>query len=232
MNATQAIRKYRPHATIGLIGLVSLIAIWLGWDFIQQLVAVLSNRESVTEQVRAFGVWGPIFLALLLSLQVIISVIPGHVIMVVGGYLYGFWPALALHMAATVIASQVAFLIARRAGRPLINHVASSALLDKWNRIADKQGFSFYLLFFWFPIVPSGIMNFVAGLSRISFWHFLAASIVGRLPGVALTTLVGSHGLELSLGQWLVLGAVGLLVFVGGRFAANKLQAKYDPSST
>jgi uncharacterized membrane protein YdjX (TVP38/TMEM64 family) len=44
-------------------------------------------------------------------------------------------------------------------------------------------------------------MNLVAGLSSISARRFLAASILGRLPGTVLLTLVGAYGLQVPI--WL-----------------------------
>jgi hypothetical protein len=55
----------------------------------------------------------------------------------------------------------------------------------------------------------------------------LAANFLGRLPGVTLITLIGSHGLELSTQQWFILAGVGVILFIGGRYAANRVQARY-----
>ena len=81
----------------------------------------------------------------------------------------------------------------------MVHRLVPASMLDRWNKIAERQGFSLFLISFLLPIFPCDVMNFVAGLSPISPWQFLAASLLGRLPGVALLTLVGSHGLELPL---------------------------------
>ncbi len=210
----------------GLAVLVILPILWSGRQAIFDVLAFVSNREAVTAYLQSYGIWGPALLELLLSGQVVFAVIPGHIIMITGGYLYGFGAGLALNLAGTVVASQIAFVVVRWAGRPLV----SANLLDRWNRTAGQQGFFFFLFLFWFPIVPSNVMNFVAALSTISFWLFLAANFFGRLPGVVLITLIGSHGLELSARQWMMMAVVGGTLFLAGRYAAEELRQRYFES--
>jgi len=211
----------------GALGLILLPMIWWGGEPLSRLIAFLSNREAVTAYLDSFGLWGPLLLGLILSLHVFLALIPGHILMITGCYLYGFWSGLWLNLCGTVLVSQLAFVVLRRAGRPLVSRFVSVHMLDRWNRAAVRQGFFFFLLFFWFPLVPSNVMNIVAALGTISFWEFLAANFLGRLPGVVLVTLIGSHGLDLSTRQWFLLAGVGVVILGGGRYAANRLQARY-----
>lgn len=211
----------------GLILLVGLLLLWLGWPSLQNLLHFLSDRSAMTAFLQQVGWWGPLLLILILSMQVLVAVIPGHILMIAGGYLYGFGDGLLLNLTGTVLASQLAFVLARQAGRPLVTRFVAAQRLDHWQRAAPRQGFFFFLIFFWVPLLPSNLMNFVAGLGTISFWEFLAANMVGRLPGVILVTLIGSHGLELSGQQGLFLAVGGVILFVAARLVANKVQRHY-----
>jgi uncharacterized membrane protein YdjX (TVP38/TMEM64 family) len=210
-----------------IIVAVILLVVWWGWAEVKQFVTFVNDRAAVTAYVQGFGNWGPLLLLALLSSQVILAFIPGHIIMITSGYLYGFWGGLGLNLLGTVVAGQLAFGALRWAGRPLLTRLISTTLLERWDRLAQRAGFTFFLLFFWFPVLPSNVMNFVAALSPISVWYFLAANFLGRLPGVTLITLIGSHGLELSTQQWFILAGVGVILFIGGRYAANRVQARY-----
>lgn len=223
------------------IGLVGLFVLWSGRHLWLDFLAFIGDRQAVTAYVQGFGGWGPVLLGLLLSIQVVIAVIPGHILMITGGYLYGFSSGLAINLIGTVGTSQLVFALVRRKGRPLVNRLAAGHrdaratgdaratrdVLDRWQQVAARQGFAFFLFFFWFPIVPSNLMNFVAGLSSISFWHFFAANFLGRLPGVVLVTLVGSHGFALSAKGWVVAITGGLGLFFIGRYWATKLERRY-----
>jgi uncharacterized membrane protein YdjX (TVP38/TMEM64 family) len=56
-------------------------------------------------------------------------------------------------------------------------------------------------------------MNFVAGLSSISWKQFLIANTVGRLPGVLLLTYLGANGLILTVPLVALFTAAGLIMF-------------------
>ena len=212
----------------GAVGALLLpLAIWLSWQPLQNLLAFLGDRAALTSYLQGFGWWGPALLFMILSLQVIVAVIPGHVLMITGGYLYGFTDGLLLNLAGSVLASQAAFVLARWAGLAAVERFVPAGVLARWKKTTPRQGFFFFLIFFWLPMLPSNVMNFVAGLGRISFWRFFAANFIGRLPGVILVTLIGSHGFELSTEQWLVAGGLGLILFIAARLAANKVQQLY-----
>lgn len=43
------------------------------------------------------------------------------------------------------------------------------------------------------PIFPGDSVCFIAGLTRLPLWRLVLASAVGRLPGMAVLTLVGAQ---------------------------------------
>ncbi|MBE7474068.1 MAG: hypothetical protein DPW09_30105 [Anaerolineae bacterium] len=76
--------------------------------------------------------------------------------------------------------------------------------------------------------LPHNATNYLAGLGSISFGRFLLANFLGRLPGMILVTLIGSHGFELTWPQWILIAAVGLLLLLGGRYLAAKLRSRWE----
>ncbi len=211
----------------GLAVLVILVILWSVRSAIFDFIAFVKDREAVIAYLQGNGLWNVVLLELLLSAQVILAIIPGHVIMVTSGYLYGFGQGLALNLVGTVGVSQMAFVVVRWAGRPALARLVPAGWLARWDASAGQQGFFFFLLCFWFPVVPGNVMNFVAALSSISFWSFLAANFFGRLPGVVLITLIGSHSLEFSAGQWVLIAIIGGVLFLAGRRAADRLRRRY-----
>jgi uncharacterized membrane protein YdjX (TVP38/TMEM64 family) len=215
-------------------GLVILFVLTLLWHNRQQLLNLLNffrDREAVTAYLESFGWWGPLLYLLIVYAQVLSATIPGHALMIAAGYLYGFPLGLALNLVGGVGASQVAFVFARRAGQPWVSRVVPEPVLRRWQPVMERQGFFFFLTCFWLPIVPHNATNYLAGLSSISFWRFFLANFFGRLPGMILVTLIGSHGLELTWRQWGLIAAAGLLLLLGGRYLAVKLQSRWDTPS-
>ena len=176
------------------------------------LLAIVSDREAVAVYLAQFGILAPLLLSIVLVLQVIVAAIPGHALMVGGGYVFGFGQAFVVSLLATVLGSQLGFLLARWAGRPLIEKLAPVDVLNKWYDVSARKGLLFFMFAFMVPIFPADVMNYVAGLSSLSARRFFVANLLGRLPGVVLMTAIGAYGFQLSLNVWLVIAAAGLLL--------------------
>ncbi len=208
----------------GLVLGTAVITTQLWWGPLLQSLALLQDQQAISTQLRAYGAWGPLFLALAQWLQVLIAVIPGHVFLVAAGYVYGFPVGFILNFTFIVAASQFSYFLARFAGRPLVNRFVSPTKIDHWQQIAEKQGFTFFTIAFLLPVFPTDAMNFVAGLSGLSSRKFLAANAIGRLPSAIILTLIGSHGLELSNSTWVTIAIFAAIVFVSGRISINRIQ--------
>lgn len=187
------------------------------------LQAVLSNQALVSAEIQSYGVWAPLVLALAQMVQVLVAVIPGHVFLVAAGYIYGFQTGFLFNLFCIVAASQLGFLLARVFGRPFLHHLVSPKLLDRWYQLSKRRGFLFFTVSFLLPVFPTDLMNFVGGLSGISGRKFLAANILGRIPGAIMLTLIGSHGLEFSRSTWLGLGAFAAALYVAGHLVLQRL---------
>lgn len=215
----------------GLVILFVLTVLWLNRQQLLDLLHFFRNREAVIAALEPLGWGGPLLYLLIVQLQVLSATIPGHALMIAAGYLYGFPLGLTLNLIGGVGASQVAFVLARRAGHAWVSRVLPQPVLRRWQPVVERQGFFFFLTCFWLPIVPHNATNYLAGLSSISFGRFLLANFLGRLPGMILVTLIGSHGFELTWSQWSLLAAAGLLLLLGGRYLAAKLWSRWDTLS-
>ena len=213
--------------TIGIILLLLFGLIWWAREPITNFTALISDQTTVSTYLKSFGAVGPIVLAIAQLLQVLIAVIPGHVFLVAAGYVYGFPLGFLLNITYIVAASQIGFLIARRAGRPLINRLASPELVDKWQNIAEERGVLFFTIAFILPVFPTDVMNFVAGLTGMSPRKFLLANFLGRVPSAVMLTLIGSHGLQLSNTVWGIIGILVAAIYIGGRIIINQIEKRY-----
>jgi uncharacterized membrane protein YdjX (TVP38/TMEM64 family) len=180
-----------------VLALAALALLWHWREPVRDLLALAGDQEALRVYVSRVGLLGPLVLALLQFIQMLVAFVPGHLLTVAGGYLYGFPLGLALNLVLLICIAQLLFLLARRAGRPLALRLASPALLERLDGMLEREGFPILLITYLLPFMPGDAMNLVAGLSSISARRFLAASILGRLPGTVLLTLVGAYGLQL-----------------------------------
>lgn len=204
------------------------VAVWYWWEDVKQLTVFISDQEAFGAYLQSFGILGPLVLWGAQLLQVFFAFIPGHVVLIAAGYVYGFPLGLFFNITFTVAASQLAYLFARWAGRPLVYRLVDQETVEYWERIANQKGLVFFTISFLLPIFPSDAMNFVAGLSGIDARRFLVANFIGRFPSAVMLTLIGAYGLELSTAAWAAIIIAYVLFFVVGHYAVNQIKKGVD----
>lgn len=146
--------------------------------------------------------------------QVVLAPIPGQLMGLLGGWLFGFWGGLSLTMLGLTAGSFLAMLIGRYGGRWLIDRLLSHELLLRFDHMVESSGlFTFFMLFL-LPALPDDALCLVAGMTPLRIPLLLGACLLGRLPGMAVLTWVGA-GLEHP--HWVMqalLVVLGILSFV------------------
>ncbi len=110
-----------------------------------------------------------------------LALFPGHVTAAVAGLLFGAVAGTALALAATLLGAALCLLAARRLGAD-----ATLQLLgprgQRWRGWLEANGFSAVLATRLAPAMPSGAVNYLAGLAGIRPRAFFAAVALGALP--------------------------------------------------
>ncbi len=215
------------NSLLALSAALGLGLLWTMRQPVMEMLALVGDQAAVSAYLQGFGIWGPLVLAVVQFIQIIVAVIPGHVFLIAAGYVYGFSLGLLLNVIFIVAASQFTYSLARWAGRPLVSRFVDNDKLEHWYKIGEKQGFIFFTIIFVLPVFPTDVMNFVAGLTGIPPRKFLAANFLGRLPGAIILTLIGSHGLQWSSSTWAALSVLVISVYVLGRLAIRRIEQKH-----
>ena len=215
--------KWIKYTVLALIAL----ALWTYRASLYELISLAGDRQALIGMLDGYGGLGAVLLFLILALQVLLAAIPGHAFMVAGGYLYGFTLAFIITHVSTVFASQVAYELARRYGRPVVERLAPAQVVDKWTLAAKRQGLVFFFFSFILPIFPSDVMNFVAGLSGLSPRKFLLASGLGRLPTSILFVLIGASGFRISPALLVTAVVVTIAAFILWKRVTPALERRF-----
>ena len=149
-------------------------------------------------------------------LQVIVVPIPGQLLGLLGGCLFGFWDGLLLTMLGLTLGSGLAMAGSRLIGDAVVRRFVSPAILARFDRLTAADGVWGYFVIFLLPTFPDDAICFMAGLTRLPIRRLLLVCMLGRLPGMAVLTLVGtgSGGIQTNLALAMAtLIAVGLWLF-------------------
>jgi uncharacterized membrane protein YdjX (TVP38/TMEM64 family) len=154
---------------------------------------LVEARGLLHSSIGQSGAWQyGAFLALQV-LQVVFAPIPSQATGLLGGYLFGFWVGLGLTMLGLTIGSTLAVIAGRLLGAPLVGRLVPASMRASFNRLVGESEIWSFLFIFMLPIFPGDSVCFIAGLTRLPLWQLVLASAVGRLPGMAVLTLVGAQ---------------------------------------
>jgi uncharacterized membrane protein YdjX (TVP38/TMEM64 family) len=141
--------------------------------------------------VQRAGGWAPLLFVLLYAAATVLLV-PGSILTLAGGALFGLVRGTGLVFVAANLGATAAFLLARSAARPVvIRRLGSDPRIGAVDRALALRGASVALLLRLSPVVPFNLLNYALGLTAIRLRDFLLASL-GMLPGTVLYVYSGT----------------------------------------
>ena len=198
---------------IGIVLLITgLITIFEFREAFINMLSWFGNLEAITASMQHAGIWGPVVLFILFVLQVFLAFIPGQALMIACGYLYGFWGGFLLSWLSLVVGGEIAYLLARKYGRPFAEKWIAPSVLERWNSAAAGQGIVFFAVSLVMPLVPNDAMCYVAGLGTIRRLLFSIANALGRGLACLVTSAAGASGGIISWQGWMILIAIFLII--------------------
>ena len=151
------------------------------------------NQENIANLVQDWGLLGLAVLLLFQFTHVILVVIPGQLLILAIAYSYGFENGFLINWISICSASQLAFILARKYGRPFVSKVAPLDALNNWDSLAQKYGLPFFFLMFVFPLGPGDLLNYVAGLTKMKSRNFFGINFIGKAPQIFALSWAGSE---------------------------------------
>ncbi|WP_339319654.1 VTT domain-containing protein [Paenibacillus sp. FSL R10-2734] len=131
------------------------------------------------------------------TLLALFPVVPYKAVIGFFGYAYGSlmgalicW--LATNLAAAILFGVVKFLFQRQARA----YLASIPALEKFTAGIERRPFASIVLARLVPIIPQTAVNIYAGAAGLPFWSYIAATGIGKIPGIALYAFLGDQLLQ------------------------------------
>jgi uncharacterized membrane protein YdjX (TVP38/TMEM64 family) len=185
------------------LALVALVAVFIFYG--PQLWALVQDPEQLAAWVTSLGWLGPLALIALNALQIVIAPIPGYVVQLAAGFLFGalwggLWGAVGL-----VAGGSLAFWIARLYGRPPAERLIGRARLAQWEKVTYSTS---TLVWFIMLLGPTGdAPYFLAGLSQVPYVKVLLITLIVRVPSAFVAAAAGAGVLFLTWWQLVLLFA-------------------------
>ena len=164
--------------------------------------------------------WGVVgFIALYVVL--VVAFAPGTFATITAAAVFVFGTGLLVSVTGATIGASLAFLISRFIGRDGVMELFGNRV----GRIDDfigKREFVSVLILRLLPIVPFNGLNYASGLTNLRFSRYVPASILGMLPGTALTSWTVSQAGDMTSSAFVIPAVITVLAILGSIVVARR----------
>ncbi len=133
------------------------------------------------------SVWAPLLFISLYAGATAMA-IPGTILTLAGGALFGFFWGTVFNTIAANIGANLAFLVARFLGREGIERLCGQRL-QRLDEATREHGFQGLFLLRLVPLVPFNALNFGSGLTALRWRTYALATVIGIFPGTVVYTM-------------------------------------------
>jgi len=225
-------REMAASDLIKLGGLIAFFAVillicFLAWPTIHGIFEE-GGLDLLIQRMHEAGPLGILILLGLQLLQVIVAFIPGEVVQVAAGMLYGPFGGTAVILVGVVIASTLVFQLVHVLGAPFVRAMVSDSFLEKF-RSFEKSGKLTIIVFILFliPGLPKDVFTYIVGLTDMKLGTFLLVSTLGRLPGVFVSSYAAASIMQGDYVTSIVMFAVLAILAALGIIFRDKIMDRF-----
>ena len=190
------------------------------------ITELVSDPERMRSVILSHGHLGVLIFIGIQIAQIVITAIPGEVVQVAGGYIFGTWLATSYLLIGAVVGSVVVFGLARIMGYTLVRRLISE---DKLNRLAglmaSKRACGIIFILFLIPGLPKDVLTYVGGLTPVRPLHFIVIANLARIPGLFVSAYIGANLQEQDYATAIILSGAAVLIFIFGLLYRDQIVA-------
>ncbi len=159
-----------------------LLGYALGWHERVSLQELAVEREALKQFVADNPVLAPMGFVVLYAVAIAFSFPIAAMLTVISGFLFGWFAGALYAIVAATTGGTTLFLAARTAFGGFLRERASG-MAKKLARGFEEDAFSYLLALRLAPFIPFFVVNIAPALFNVRLRTFLAATLIGILPG-------------------------------------------------
>lgn len=219
------IKKIKILYSILFLVIIAAFFIFLVVDIIDPLKEAIKLKDikPLHEKFDSYGFWGPFFISLTQSLQVVIPALPSGPIQVIAGLTYGPIIGTIASITGIFLGNFIIYITFRKLGKEAIE-LFNPKSIEKVQSIDDSISIrkltiillSLYLI----PGIPYGLIALTAVNSKMKFPRYIIITTLGTIPSLLYCILFGTAIIEGNL--WFTIGLLIALIILSIIFIKNK----------
>lgn len=212
--------KYKSYIALGII---SIFLVYCAYEY-SKYFYILRDPDRLKEVMLSYGKYSILAFVMLQVIQVIAFFIPGEIVQIAGGYIYGTLPGSLLSIVGITIGSIAGYGISNYYGKPLVNKIISKKNMKFFQRVLNVGSINYVVfLLYLIPGIPKDVLSYICGVSSINFKNFFIYSTLGRLPGIFISAYFGAKIDSNSTNILIIIAISMTILFVLGVFKGEKI---------
>ena len=184
------LKKYQKEIKIILIStaMMGLVCLLL----YQPMMNLFKDPEVLCQRLKSYGVLGKLLLSGIMMLQVVFVFLPGEIVEVSAGYIYGPWEGMFLCLLGAAIGSVFIYIAVSKIGKRWIQYFFKEQDIQKLHFLKETDHLErlVFILFF-IPGTPKDLLTYFIPMTSMKLTTFLWISSIARIPSVITSTLGG-----------------------------------------
>lgn len=185
------------------------------------------SAAAMETMIRSWGAWGVVASIGCMVLHSFVP-FPAEFLAIANGMVYGPVWGTVITWVGAMLGAFMAFELARAFGRPLVEFAVAKknwSRLDNWT---EAQGWRLVFVSRFIPVIAFNLVNYAAGLARISWWTFAWSTGIGILPMTIMMVLIGSYSEFIAWEFWMLVAVSVMFLWLGfkRKFFRNKFFTK------
>ena len=177
---SRAHRRIRVTAAIVAAG---LLLWWTGRSLAPRVLGTVAHIQNL-------GSAAPVAFILIYAFAVV-ALIPASLLTIAGGAVFGLIRGVSYALIGATLGSTAAFLLGRHVARRFVaRRLEAMPRFRAIEQAVSARGRRIVFLLRLSPVIPFNFLNYALGLTTISVWDFIIASL-GTIPGAFVYAYAG-----------------------------------------
>ncbi len=178
----------------------------------QKLTGISLTTEDFAAFIKALGAWG---VAGSIGLMILHSFVPfpAELLTMANGMVYGPVWGVVITWIGAMLGAYAAFGLTRILGRPFVKKWATATYRKKIDEWSLDKGAKALFIARMIPVISFNVVNYAAGLTKVSLWTFSWTTAIGILPMTILMVLLGDSVIKIPVWIWFTLAVLVLALW-------------------
>jgi len=177
-----------------------------------KLTGISFTTEDFTDFIRSLGPWGVAGSVALMILHSFVP-FPAELLTMANGMVFGPVWGVFITWTGAMFGAYAAFGLTRWLGRTFVEKWTPARYRKKIDEWSLEEGSKTLLIARMIPVISFNVVNYAAGLTKISLWTFSWTTGIGILPMTILMVLLGDSVIKIPVWLWFALAVLVIVLW-------------------